>query len=146
MAKMDDRPQAAGREALPSHPWVFYFDDDCCFCARIVGWLSRIDIFRRVGWVPFRTLEEPPPGLTWEDLDRAAYLTTGRGRTHQGFYGIRMLTLRLLLLVPFAPLFWLPGIDRLCVPLYRWIAGNRCRIPVCRPQALKSANRRKGVD
>ena len=70
--------------------------------------------------------------MTWEDLDRAAYLSTGRGRLHEGFYGLRMLTLRLLPLVPLAPLFWFPGMNLLGVPVYRWIARNRYRISACR--------------
>ncbi len=116
------------KEALIRHRWTFYYDGNCGFCTKVARLLSRIDNFRQVAWVPFQSLDEPPPGLSWEDLDCAAYLSTGKGRLHEGFHGFKMLTLRLLLLVPLAPLFWFPGINQLGVPVYRWIAKNRYRI------------------
>ena len=76
--------------------------------------------------------------MAWADLDRAAYLSTGKGRLHQGFYGFRMLTLRLLPLVPLAPIFWLPGMNLLGVAVYRWIARNRYRISACWTETPKS--------
>ncbi len=63
--------------------------------------------------------------MSWQDLDCAAYLYTGKGRLHEGFDGFKMLTLRL---VPLVPLFWVPGMKLLGVPIYRWIAKNRYRI------------------
>ena len=89
------------------------------------------DIFQRVQWVPFQSLEEPPRGLSWEDLNRAAYLDSGQGVLHEGFYGIRMLTLRLFPLLPLAPVFWFPGMNSLGTAVYRWIATNRYRISRC---------------
>ena len=129
-------------KTLLRHPWVFYYDGNCGFCTRVSRGLARIDFFRRVEWVPFQALEEPPNGLTWEDLDSAAYLSTGRGRLHEGFYSFRMLTLRLLPLVPLAPLFWFPGMKLLGVPAYRWVAKNRYRISACHMPTLKFGRRR----
>lgn len=139
MPRTADHPRTADKKAQSSHRWAFYYDGDCDFCTRVVRGLSRIDFFRQVQWVPFQALEEPLPGLTWQDLDRAAYLSTGQGRLHEGFYGFRMLTLRLLPLVPLAPLFWFPGMNLLGVPVYRWIARNRYRISACRVPTSKSA-------
>ena len=48
-------------------------------------------------WTPYQSLEPPPHGLSWDDLDRSAYLVTGNGRLHEGFYVFRMLALRLYL-------------------------------------------------
>ena len=144
MTRTADRPRAANKNTLPGHRWAFYYDGDCDFCTKLVRGLSRIDLFRRIQWIAFQTLEQPPPGLAWADLDRAAYLSTGNGRLHEGFYGIRMLTLRLLPLVPLAPLFWFPGMNLLGVPAYRWIARNRYRISACRSQTFKSGEQHKG--
>ena len=126
------------KEAPNRHRWIFYYDGNCGFCTKVARLLSRIDIFRQVTWVPFQSLDEPPPGLSWEDLDCAAYLSTGKGRLHEGFHGFKMLTLRLLLLVPLAPLFWFPGINLLGVPVYRWIAKNRYRFSACLIQPPKT--------
>ena len=126
-----------------SDGWVFYYDGDCGFCTRVVGWLARTDFFGKITWTPFQTLDNPPFDLTWADLDRAAYLDTGRGRLHRGFYAIRMLTLRLLPLLPLAPILWFPGTNLVGVPAYRWIAENRYRISGCRIPGLE-ADRKQG--
>ena len=115
------------REIRERRKWVFYYDGDCEFCSRLVRALIRIDFFGGIRWLPYQTLKEPPDGLAWGDLESAAYLDTGQRRLHQGFYGIRMLTLRLLPLLPLAPFLWFPGVNLLGVAAYRWVARNRHR-------------------
>ena len=80
--------------------WVFYYDGDCGFCTRVVRALEHLDLSDAVAWVPYQTLDDPLAGLSWDDLDRAAYLDTGKGRLRGGFYAFRMLTLRLVPLLP----------------------------------------------
>ena len=91
------------------HRWTFYYDGNCGFCTKSTRLLSRMDFFAQIAWLPFQSLDESPPGLSWQDLDCAAYLSTGQGRLHEGFHGFKMLTLRLLPLAPLAPFFWFPG-------------------------------------
>ena len=118
--------------------WVFYYDGECGLCTGVVRWLSRMDPFNHVAWVPCQTLEQPPRGLSWDELDGAAYLETGQGRLHEGFYGFRMLALRLAPLLPLAPILWFPGVDRLGVKVYRWVARNRYRLSRCRTPGLSA--------
>lgn len=114
--------------------WVFYYDGECGFCTASVRFLARLDFFRKLTWTPFQDLTVPPGGLSWEDLDRAAYLETrshdrgGERRLYRGFYAFRMLSLRLLPLTPLTPLLWLPGVNRLGEVAYSWVARNRYRI------------------
>ena len=120
--------------------WVFYYDGECGFCILSVRALALADFFRMVTWIPYQGLLEPPEGLTWEDLDAAAYLAVARGssgtdealtvgrRLYRGFYAFRMLALRLPPLVPLVPLIWLPGISPLGERAYGWITANRYRI------------------
>ncbi len=145
MTRTATRLRAAEKEALHSHRWIFYYDGNCGFCTRVVRGLSRIDFFRQVQWIPFQSLEEPPQGLSWEDLDRASYLDTGRGGLHEGFYSFRMLTLRLLPLVPLAPVFWFPGMNLLGAAVYRWIARNRYHISRCQIVTPKFGRHRKDL-
>lgn len=113
----------------PARPrWIFYYDGECPFCIASVRWLARLDLLNRVDWVPFQALEEPPRGLTWDDLEAEVYLDTGRERLYGGFYAVRMLTLRVLLLMPLAPLFWLPGMPIPGTAVYHWVSTNRHRI------------------
>jgi hypothetical protein len=86
------------------------------------------DVLLRVRWVAWQSLEAPPGELTVEDLQREAYIQRD-GRFEGGFYAFRRLTLLLPLLWPLAPLAWLPGMDRLGVPAYAWVARNRHRLP-----------------
>ena len=131
-----------------SKRWVLYYDGECGFCTLSVRMLALADFFRVVAWTAYQELAEPPRGLTWQDLDEAAYLEVGRGETgdnfaegrrlHRGFYAFRMLALRLPPLMPLAPLLWLPGVNRLGERAYAWIAANRYRISRrCRLKARK---------
>ena len=120
--------------------WVLYYDGDCGFCTWWVRLLARLDFLRLVAWTDFRALSAPPLGLSWEDLDAAAYLEVkgrsrqptasgeGGSKLYRGFYAFRMLILRLPLLLPMAPLLWLPGVNRLGEAAYAWVAANRYRI------------------
>ncbi len=120
------------RDPQNENEWAFYYDGDCHFCTTVVGWLTRVDFLDQIVWTSFQSLESPPEGLTWDDLDRSAYLQAGRGRLHEGFYAIRMLTVRLVALMPLAPLFWFPGAPLIGVAAYRWVARNRYRFPIGR--------------
>ncbi|MCH9037545.1 MAG: DUF393 domain-containing protein [Chloroflexi bacterium] len=118
------------KSAHAGRGWTLYYDGDCRLCARSVRWLSLLDFFGQIEWVPYQSLESPPPGLTWADLCRAAYLVDARGRRHEGFFAFRQLSLRLPLLIPLALVLWLPGVSILGVPAYRWVARNRdCASP-----------------
>ena len=72
--------------------------------------LAKLDWLKAVSSVPFQDLETPPSGLSWCDLDAAAYLRTGGGRLRPGFYALRHLCWRIPLLLPLVPVLWLPFI------------------------------------
>ncbi len=133
---MSGQRQSESPERVQGTPWVFYYDGGCGFCLRWVKWLRRMDRAGRVSWVAFQSLPEPPRGLAWDDLQRAAYLDThpdtAVGPLYEGFYAFRQLTRRVPLLFPLTPLFWLPGMEWLGTRVYRWVAANRYR-PACRP-------------
>ena len=105
--------------------WTLFYDGNCGFCAGARRWLSKLDFFQIIEWTPYQTLEEPPAGLSWEDLDRYAWMDTGRGRLRRGFYAMRLLTLKLPPLLPFAPLMWLPGMHLAGEAVYGWVSRNR---------------------
>ena len=117
--------------------WRFYYDGNCGFCSRVVAALSKTDWRNRVAWIPLQSLSALPAGLTLADLEQAAYLDTGQGRLHRGFFAFRVLSIRLPLLFVLAPLLWFPGIAPLGVAVYRWVARNRYRISRCQVSGLK---------
>ena len=120
-----------GKGTRQKHRWVFYYDGDCRFCSMVARVLSRIDFFSQITWTPYQALKNPPQGLSWDDLDRTAYLDIGHGRLREGFYAFRMLTLRLVPLMPLAPIVWFPGANLVGVAAYRWVASNRYRLSGC---------------
>ncbi len=122
---------------------VFYYDGGCGFCRSVVAVLSRIDVRRRVTWTPYQSLETPPDGLTWEDLERSAHLETEQGGLHEGFHAFRRLTLLLPPLWPLAPFLWLPGVPSLGTGLYRWVARNRHCIWACGTAPLRRTGGRE---
>ena len=101
-------------------------------CNAVVRLLRRLDWRNRVSWLSAQSLDTPPPGLTWEDLDRSAYLETPVGYLHEGFFAIRELLLRLPVTAPVGALMLLPGARLVGVPAYRWVARNRYRISGCK--------------
>ncbi len=123
---VSQRPKAQERP-------VVYYDGDCGMCEAAVSLLQRLDILRRFTWTPFQTLDAPPAGLAWADLDRAAYLRTADGRLHEGFHAFRRIALGIPLLLPLAPLLCLPGLHLIGVVVYRWVAWNRKKLGCRRP-------------
>ena len=104
---------------------TMFYDGGCGLCRATRACLAALDVSRRVRWRAYQSLSEPPRGLAWADLERAAYLRTADGRTFQGFFAFRALSTRLPLLWPLAPLLWLPGMAALGGRAYRWVAANR---------------------
>lgn len=118
-------------ESVRSSRWTLYYDGRCGFCAGARSWLSRLDFFGRIDWTAYQSLREPPAGLSWNDLDRYAWLDTGRSPLQRGFFAMRLLTLKLPILLPLAPLMWLPGAHLIGEAVYGWVARNRYRISGC---------------
>ena len=110
---------------------VLIYDANCRLCDILARWLSRADILNQINWTSYQSLDEPPPGLTWDDLKRSAYLLGGEDQHYEGFYAFRMLTIRLPLLAPLALIFWFPGVGVIGSALYRWVARNRYRLFGC---------------
>lgn len=111
--------------------WTFYYDGECGMCSGLVRLLRALDWMHRLRWVSSQSLEVPPRGLSRESLETSAYLETRSGVLREGFYAIRSLLLQIPLTFPIGLVMWLPWIDRLGVPVYRWVARNRHRIPWC---------------
>ena len=110
---------------------TFYYDADCGMCAGVVRFLRRFDARGRVAWTAVQSLDAPPEGLTWEDLERSAWLSRG-GEWREGFYAIRELLGLLPALAAVGGLMRLPGVRFVGVPAYRLVADNRYRISGCR--------------
>ena len=126
--RRDDMVDAPGARSARR---VLYYDGDCALCETARRWLSRLDVRRRVEWTAWQSLSEPPLGLTWADLEGAAWLDAGDGRPLRGFYAFRALAFESLLLWPLAPALWLAGVGGLGERAYEWVARHRCELSGC---------------
>ena len=128
---------------LTSNGWKLYYDGDCGICQAIKRWMIRLDFFNKIDWIPYQSLDEPLSGLTWEDFDRAVYLDTGNDAYYEGFYAFRMMTLKMLPLMPLSPIMWFPGVSLVGTKFYTWFASNRYRFSRCKlPAAKKDSQNR----
>lgn len=105
--------------------WTLYYDGNCRLCRVLARWLSRMDVFKTVRWLAYQDRPALPHGLSWEDVERAAFLESGGPKLHEGFYAFRMLALRIPLLFPLTPILWLPGVNIIGSRVYRLVARNR---------------------
>ncbi len=125
---------------------TLYYDSECRLCVGFVWRLRLLDGAAAVRYEAFQELETPPLGLTWRDLESAAFLVSNTGKTYKGFWALRMLALKIPALRPLIPLLWLPGAGFLGSALYRWIASHRYRLSgCCEPGPKIPPNRRVGL-
>ena len=110
---------------------IFYYDAQCRFCVALARMLARLDRGRSLELRAGLDDDARRVGLTEADLQRSAYLVAADGRTLEGFFAFRRLSLLAPLLWPVAPLLWLPGSGLLGPRMYRWVADNRRGIFGC---------------
>lgn len=135
---------------------TFYYDGDCGMCVAFVRRVARFDRRGKVVWTPYQSLDYaltnpesvadldtslnvPPPGVTLDDMDRAAYTISPDGVVSEGFYAIRALLKAIPTLAPLGSLMSIPGVSLIGRPVYRLVANNRRRISrSCRIQPKDS--------
>ncbi len=108
------------------------FDGDCGFCRGAMARVMALDPAGRIEPVDFRGKNPSTidPRLTQEACQARIHLIEPGGRISAGFDAFRRLSLRLPLLWPAAPVLNFPGIKRVGVPLYDWIARMRFHLSV----------------
>lgn len=105
--------------------WHVYYDGDCRLCRRTVAVLKLLDWSRGCSWVAYQSLNCPPDGLTWEDLNEAVILESPSGKYFHGYFAFRELAGLLPLLSPLAPILHIPYVTCKGTRMYRWVAAHR---------------------
>ncbi|WLR50305.1 DUF393 domain-containing protein [Bacillus tianshenii] len=104
-----------------------YYDADCGLCMQTKRTLRYLDWFRIVKWMPLQQLDEKVP-INKEAAKRELHLVTSNGKVYAGFYAMRRLFLTFPATVLIGAVGYLPFIDKIGVPLYRFIARNRKKL------------------
>ena len=116
---------------MTKRPWIFVYDGNCTVCTLSVRCLRKFDWMRRIEFRASQSMDSPLGGVSWDDLQRSAYIVHESGAICEGFHAIRKTLLQLPALVPFGLLLSIPGARLIGVPAYRWVAQNRYRIGCC---------------
>lgn len=121
---------------LPSRKLLVLFDGMCPFCQASVRVLKRLDW---LGWLECRSFREPEhvprlnPPLDPEAMEAEMHAVSHDGRkVRKGFQAFRMISWRLPLLVPIAPLLYFPGVGWIGQKAYLWVARNRFNLIPCK--------------
>jgi predicted DCC family thiol-disulfide oxidoreductase YuxK len=115
-------------------PGRFVFDGDCGFCRRWAAWVQR-RADDAVEFVPYQSIDLAATGLTVEQVTTASYFVDPAGRR---FRGNRSFT-RVLRSSPkrrwrlVGALGDLPVVRWPLTAFYRWVVGNRHRLPAPGP-------------
>ncbi|MCL6502761.1 MAG: DUF393 domain-containing protein [Pirellulales bacterium] len=109
---------------------VVIFDGRCRLCQAQVRRLARWDLLKRLAFI---SLHDPEVSLRWPDLPhdelmQNMYLVDSRGRRYKGAAALRVLSRRLPILWPVAPLLHLPGTLGIWQWLYQQVARRRYRL------------------
>ena len=113
--------QARGRATL-------LFDGHCGFCQHSVAKLRVLDPFGYLEPVDFHTVPDLAslhPDLTPQRCKSRMQLIEPDGRLSEGFLSVRRMSLRMPLLMPLAPLLYLPGMGWVGQRVYDWVAAHR---------------------
>lgn len=105
------------------------YDGQCALCLQSKRIIQRLDWLKRLEWLDAHqnrdgALEQRFPGLNPDALLGEIHLLYA-DKTLTGFYAFRRMMLHLPLTFLFALLCYLPFVDRLGVPAYRWVARHR---------------------
>src|SRR5262249_49077675 len=112
------------------------YDGLCPLCRGTVRLMSRLDLFTRLEYLDFRSLNLADYNrrlglnLALRDLEAEMYVVSG-GKAYRGFGGYRRIALTLPALWPLAPWLFLPGISFVGESLYGRVARNRRNMLWC---------------
>jgi predicted DCC family thiol-disulfide oxidoreductase YuxK len=106
---------------------VIFYDAQCPFCFQVKRIFRKFDWLHQVKWVSVQEVEKTGkyPYLEGRNTLDEIHMLTKEGEIKQGFATIRHL---LLLLPPVSILgliLYLPGMNRIGSPLYRWFSSHR---------------------
>lgn len=131
MAQTSETAESTGKAVL-------LFDGDCPMCRASVRLLKRLDWLKVFRFQSARSSEPLPVttvALNRERLLEEMHLVAPAGAVYHGFRAFRWIAWRVPLLVPIAPLMYLPGMPMVGQRLYLWIAKNRFNLVPCRDDA-----------
>ena len=120
---------------------VVLYDADCPLCQRSVKYVRALDWLNRLAFQNGRDTDHLPPSAVPLDpqrlIEEMHVVTPDRTAAPAGFRAFRWMAWRLPLLLPFAPLLYMPGVPWVGNRVYRWVAQNRLNLVPCHDGACR---------
>lgn len=107
---------------------VVVYDGHCRFCRASVERLQAMDLFARLDYRDYQTVEDVKmlhPDLTREKAHSQMHLIEPDGTLYGGFGAFRRMGRVLPMMCPLVPLMYFPGVSCAGSAAYRWVANNR---------------------
>ncbi|MCA0985298.1 DUF393 domain-containing protein [Halobacillus yeomjeoni] len=106
---------------------VVFYDAQCPFCFYVKKVFRKFDWFDQIKWVSVQEVERSGkyPYLEGRETLDEIHMLTKQGEIKHGFYTIRTLLISLPVFAAFGILLYLPGVEKLGSPLYRWFSSHR---------------------
>ncbi len=105
---------------------IILYDSKCDFCTSSVKALKKID------WLGALELRDLFDTKSYKDLPKISIKEAAKivhavsnGNVQTGFFAFRILTWRIPLLWPLAPILYLPGTSKVGRVMYKWISERR---------------------
>ena len=114
---------------------IVLYDGMCPLCQRGVRIVKKLDWLKRLHYQDCRDTDHWPPSavpLTLKALLAEMHVVTpDRKHAPAGYKAARWMAWRLPLLLPLAPLMYIPGVPWLGNKAYLWLAKNRYNLVPC---------------
>ena len=105
--------------------FTIYYDGNCFLCRTSMKLVAMTDIVRRIKLVPFQDITHSINNLSLQQFNSEVHMVDSRDKYFSGFDVVRKLTTILIPFMPFAPLMWIPGVDKIGYRIYSFIANIR---------------------
>lgn len=113
----------------PSPHLDVLYDGGCGLCNRTVWLLTRLDWLGRLRFVDINQrwdhLETMFPGVSRDACVEEMHVVSPDGAVTAGFDGFRTIAWQMALLMPIAPLLYVPGVPTVGRRVYRYVAAHR---------------------
>lgn len=123
--------EAVTRSSANPRRHHFLYDGSCGLCQRTVSVLDRVDLFHRLVFRDalrdWPAIEADFPALSRDDCLETIHVVTASGKIETGFDAYRAIAWSIPLLIPLAPLLYLPGVPAIGRRVYAAVARRRLR-------------------
>ncbi|MCA0988711.1 thiol-disulfide oxidoreductase DCC family protein [Guptibacillus algicola] len=109
---------------------LVFYDAECPFCFNLKKILQKLDWRGQVEWIAVQEVENNPEAYPYMQYRHdlmydEIHMLTASGRLYSGFSTVRRLFLALPITIPLSLFLYLPFLDRIGAPLYKWFSTHR---------------------